>query len=158
MHAASDTLKEWLYEWNKYHPDQPLYAIKADIHHYFQSIDHAVLKTEIRKVIKDAGVLALLDRIIDHNGNMPDGVGIPVGNLTSQLFANIYLDALDQFIKHELGVLRVVQEQQETIEKQSRLIADLIATLESWEQTAGYDGAELKERVKDLQLRERQDL
>ena len=53
MHAASDTLKEWLYEWNKYHPDQPLYAIKADIHHYFQSIDHAVLKTEIRKVIKD---------------------------------------------------------------------------------------------------------
>lgn len=98
MHAASDTLKEWLYEWNKYHPDQPLYAIKADIHHYFQSIDHAVLKTEIRKVIKDAGVLALLDRIIDHNGNMPDGVGIPVGNLTSQLFANIYLDALDQFI------------------------------------------------------------
>ena len=35
---------------------------------------------------------------------MPDGVGIPVGNLTSQLFANIYLDALDQFIKHELGV------------------------------------------------------
>ena len=106
MHAASDTLKEWLYEWNKYHPDQPLYAIKADIHHYFQSIDHAVLKTEIRKVIKDAGVLALLDRIIDHNGNMPDGVGIPVGNLTSQLFANIYLDALDQFIKHELGVRR----------------------------------------------------
>ena len=104
MHAASDTLKEWLYEWNKYHPDQPLYAIKADIHHYFQSIDHAILKTEIRKVIKDARVLALLDRIIDHNGNMPDGVGIPVGNLTSQLFANIYLDALDQFIKHELGV------------------------------------------------------
>lgn len=54
--------------------------------------------------------------------------------------------------------VRVVQEQQETIEKQSRLIADLIATLESWEQTAGYDGAELKERAKDLQLRERQDL
>ena len=53
------------------------------------------------------------------------------------------------------NLLRVVQEQQETIEKQSRLIADLIATLESWEQTAGYDGAELKERAKDLQLRER---
>ena len=54
------------------------------------------------------------------------------------------------------NLLRVVQEQQETIEKQSRLIADLIATLESWEQTAGYDGEELKERAKDLQLRERQ--
>lgn len=56
------------------------------------------------------------------------------------------------------NLLRVVQEQQETIEKQNRLIADLIATLESWEQTAGYDGVELKERAKDLQLRERQDL
>ncbi len=56
------------------------------------------------------------------------------------------------------NLLRVVQEQQETIEKQSRLIADLIATLESWERTAGYDGEELKERAKDLQLRERQDL
>jgi len=56
------------------------------------------------------------------------------------------------------NLLRVVQEQQETIEKQSRLITDLIATLESWEQTAGYDGEELKERAKDLQLRERQDL
>lgn len=56
------------------------------------------------------------------------------------------------------NLLRVVQEQQETIEKQCRLIADLIATLESWEQTAGYDGEELKERAKDLQLRERQDL
>lgn len=56
------------------------------------------------------------------------------------------------------NLLRVIQEQQETIEKQSRLIADLIATLENWEQTAGYDGAELKERAENLQLRERQDL
>ena len=56
------------------------------------------------------------------------------------------------------NLLRVVQEQQETIEKQSRLIADFIASLESWEQTAGYDGAELREGAENLQLRERQDL
>lgn len=87
----------------QYHPDEPLYAIKADIHHYFQSINHDVLKAEIRKVIKDAGTLTLVDTIIDHNGNMPDGVGIPVGNLTSQLFANIYLNTLDQYVKHTLG-------------------------------------------------------
>lgn len=103
MHAVSDKLQEWLYEWRKFHPDQPLYAIKADIHHYFQSINHDVLKAEIRKVIKDAGALVLIDKIIDHNGQMPDGVGIPVGNLTSQLFANIYLNKLDQYIKHTLG-------------------------------------------------------
>ena len=55
-------------------------------------------------------------------------------------------------------LLKVVQEQQEIIERQSGLIADLVTTLESWEQTAGYDGAELKERAENLQLRERQDL
>lgn len=103
MHAASDTLKSWLYEWQRFHPDMPLYAIKADIHHYFQSINHNLLKAEIRKVIKDAGALALIDKIIEHNGQMPDGTGIPVGNLTSQLFANIYLDKLDKYIKHTLG-------------------------------------------------------
>ena len=109
MHAASDTLQNWLYEWQKFHPDEPLYAIKADIHHYFQSIDHGILKAEIRKVIKDAGVLALLDKIIDHNGNMPEGVGIPVGNLTSQLFANIYLDKLDKYVKHTLGAKQYIR-------------------------------------------------
>lgn len=109
MHAASDTLKSWLYEWQRFHPDTPLYAIKADIHHYFQSINHDVLKAEIRKVIKDAGALALIDKIIDHNGQMPDGTGIPVGNLTSQLFANIYLNKLDQYIKHTLGADRYMR-------------------------------------------------
>lgn len=104
MHAASDALQCWLYDWDKYHKDQPLYAIKADIHHYFQSITHEILKAEIRNIIKDKQALVLIERIIDHNGQMPDGVGIPVGNLTSQLFANIYLNKLDQYAKHMLGV------------------------------------------------------
>lgn len=105
IHMASDTLQRWLYEWALFHPEEHLYCIKADIHHYFQSIDHQVLKDIIRRVIKDTEKsLILIDRIIDHNGTMPDGVGIPVGNLTSQLFANIYLDELDKFVKHTLGV------------------------------------------------------
>ena len=52
-------------------------------------------------------------------------------------------------------LLKVVQEQQEIIERQSGLIADLVTTLESWEQTAGYDGAELKERALEMRIRER---
>lgn len=73
------------------------------IHHYFQSIDHETLKAEIRNLIKDEAALTLIERIIDHNGTMPDGIGIPVRNLTSQLFANTYLNILDQYIKHTLG-------------------------------------------------------
>ena len=48
-------------------------------------------------------------------------------------------------------LLQVLHEQQETIEKQSRLIAELTATLENWESVAGYDGAGLKERALNLQ-------
>ena len=55
-------------------------------------------------------------------------------------------------------LLQVLHEQQETIEKHSRLIAELTATLENWESVAGYDGAELKERALNLQKAERQDL
>lgn len=54
---------------------------------------------ELLRLANDLGYSA-----IDHNGQMPDGVGIPVGNLTSQLFANIYLNKLDQYAKHMLGV------------------------------------------------------
>lgn len=56
------------------------------------------------------------------------------------------------------SLCRVVQEQQEIIEGQSRLIADLVTVLESWEQAAGYDGTRLKERAESLGLAERQDL
>ena len=108
-HAASDQLQKWLYDWEKYHEGEELYAIKADIHAYFKSINHDKLKKEIRRVIKDENVLLLTDRIIDHNGEMPDGTGIPVGNLTSQLFANVYLDALDKYVKEVLGVKKYVR-------------------------------------------------
>ena len=45
-----------------------------------------------------------MDEIIDKNGILPDGVGIPVGNLTSQLFANVYGNRLDKFVKHVLHI------------------------------------------------------
>lgn len=102
-HEASNTLARWLYNLQVVQ-GKKIYAIKADIHHYFQSIDHKILKAEIRRYISDKVLLKILDYIIDHNGIYPPGIGIPVGNLTSQIFANVYLNILDQYIKHELGV------------------------------------------------------
>lgn len=100
-HEASETLSRWLYNLEMV-KGKKIYAIKGDIHHYFQSVSHDILKQEIRRYISDKALLKILDRIIDHNGIFPVGVGIPVGNLTSQLFANVYLNKLDQFVKHEL--------------------------------------------------------
>lgn len=77
------------------------YVLKCDIKKFFDSIDHQILLTIIQKDIKDTRVIGLIKSIlVSFHGNT--GVGIPLGNVTSQLFANIYLDALDQFVKHQL--------------------------------------------------------
>lgn len=99
-HAASETLTKWIR--NLYFEGKPLYALKADIKSYFHSVDHERLKKLLRRVIKDADALWLLDLIVDSGGE--GGRGIPVGNLTSQLFANIYLDTLDKYVKERLCV------------------------------------------------------
>ena len=79
------------------------YYLKCDIKKCFESIDHCVLKALLRKVIKDKKVLQLLDKIIIHQPPYTQvGKGLPIGNLTSQHFANIYLGELDFFIKHQL--------------------------------------------------------
>lgn len=77
------------------------YALKCDILKYFASIDHAHLKRIISRKISDRKMLGLLFEIIDSYEGV-DGRGIPLGNLTSQIFANIYLNELDQFVKSEL--------------------------------------------------------
>lgn len=103
MHAASDTLYQWMYE-TEVKQGLRMYAFKGDISKYFASIPHDKLKDENRRYIGDKKALMLMDDIIDNNGILPDGVGIPVGNLTSQLFANVYGNRLDKFIKHTLHI------------------------------------------------------
>lgn len=77
-----------------------IYCLKADISKFFASMDHDVLKGLIRQRIADTRLLAVIDDIIDsYSEPGTPGKGLPIGNLTSQLFANIYLDALDQWMK-----------------------------------------------------------
>ena len=82
-----------------------IFCLKADIKHYFQEINHEILLKIIERKIKDERVILLIKRILDNNvsGN-PSGKGMPLGNLTSQFFANVYLNELDYFVKHELKV------------------------------------------------------
>ena len=96
------------------------YVLKADIRKFFPSIDHAILKGLVARKIKDPHVLWLVDQIIDHS-NPQDPVlmwfpgddlftpterrrGLPLGNQTSQFFANVYLDPLDHFVTDRLGL------------------------------------------------------
>jgi hypothetical protein len=78
--------------------------LKLDVRKYFDSIDHDTLKTMLQRLIKDSRVLVLLRGIIDSYETNP-GKGIPIGNLTSQFFANLYLAGLDHFILEMLHPL-----------------------------------------------------
>lgn len=95
------------------------YALKLDVSRYFPTIDHAILKQQIARQIKDKKVLQLFDLLIDSSPRFNEerihyfagddlltplerAKGLPIGNLTSQFLANLYLNGLDHFIKQEL--------------------------------------------------------
>ncbi len=81
------------------------YFLKLDVHKYFDSVDHGVLKDQLRRKVKDPDLIRLLDVFIDHPVPWTEpGKGIPIGNLTSQHFANFYLSGLDHFIKEVLRI------------------------------------------------------
>jgi len=78
------------------------YVLKADIKHYFDTVDHEVMIKIIKKEISDEKVIWLIKRILDNHNSKTKGKGMPIGNLTSQFFANVYLNELDYFVKHRL--------------------------------------------------------
>jgi len=109
--------------------DRHRFVLRADIYRYFPAIDHRILKYDLRRRIACPGTLDLCDRIIDgSNPQEPVEVhypgddlltplerrrGLPIGNLTSQFFANLYLDALDHYVKEVLrapGYVRYVDD------------------------------------------------
>lgn len=82
------------------------YVLKGDIRRYFPSIDHSTLYRELRRKIADEEVLWLIRLILatknDDGLLWPSGKGIPIGNLTSQFFANIYLNRFDHWMKEDM--------------------------------------------------------
>lgn len=85
------------------------YALKADVSRYFSNINHATLKSLLRHHIGCETTLSLLDYIIDASPCDGDGRGVPLGNLLSQIFANIYLHELDRYAKHTLKAVRYMR-------------------------------------------------
>ena len=95
------------------------WAMKCDVRRYFPSIDQGLPRARVARVIGDPQVLGLIELILashvervetrwPEGGGLFDGVehrrGLPIGNLTSQFFANVYLDGFDHFVKQELRV------------------------------------------------------
>jgi retron-type reverse transcriptase len=77
------------------------WVLKCDIRKFFASIDHLILKKILKKHIYDVDILWLLEQVID---SFDSSVGLPLGNLTSQLLVNIYMNEFDHFVKRELKI------------------------------------------------------
>ena len=98
-HKAVETLQEYMRKMkNKY---GSYYILKCDVRRFFYNIDKDVLLAILSKIIKDPKLMELTKVFI--YGDLDD-VGIPIGNYTSQYFANIYMNELDQYVKQELKV------------------------------------------------------
>jgi retron-type reverse transcriptase len=77
------------------------WILKCDIRKFFASIDHVVLIGILHEYISDERIMNLLVHVIESFETSP-GVGLPLGNLTSQLFTNVYMNVFDQFMKHTM--------------------------------------------------------
>jgi retron-type reverse transcriptase len=97
-HAGADKAQQMLRQCLREHG--LVYVLKADISKYFASIDHDILLALLRKRLADSRMMAVIENIVrSYSEPQTPGKGLPIGNLTSQLFANIYMDAFDQWAK-----------------------------------------------------------
>jgi retron-type reverse transcriptase len=122
------------------------YVLQCDICKYFPSIDHTILKQQIRQRIKCPDTLWLIDIIIDNSNPQSEELihfpgdtlltplerraGLPIGNLTSQFFANVYLNGFDHFVKETLHIRHYL-----------RYVDDFLLFADDWQQLADAKGA-----------------
>ena len=99
VHKAVKKLNKYMYEYNKINRD--FYVLKCDVSKFFYSINKQRLYEILNRYVKDKAFMKLTKDLIYHDGNE---VGIPIGNYTSQYFANIYLNELDHFVKEKLKI------------------------------------------------------
>jgi len=97
-HAAMNRFRTFAYAVSK-NDTRTCWVLQCDIRKFFASVDHAVLIEIMKSYIADQRIVGLLEEVIG-SFSTTSGVGLPLGNLTSQLLVNIYMNEFDQFMKH----------------------------------------------------------
>ena len=130
-HRAADRLQYWMRQVDR-KPGPRWYYLKLDISKYFYRVHHEKLLEILSRRVKDKEMMDFIRRVVNSRaepfglpaGRTPENtppeewlydVGMPIGNLTSQLFANIYLNELDQYCKHTLKIHYYVRYQDDVI-------------------------------------------
>lgn len=104
IHMAKKQMEKWVRSYG----NKRFYVYKCDIRHFYDSIDHDILKNKLQRKITDNRFLKLVFNLIDSFESEP-GKGIPKGFYTSQWFAHFYLTELDHYIKEELHVKHYIR-------------------------------------------------
>lgn len=121
---------------------------KIDIYHFFESLDHPTLFRLLRKRIQDKRTMALIQKIISHgHSSISKERGVPIGNLTSQHFANFYLDSLDHYIVEQTPISAMVRYMDDVLifSHEKRHILDGCSMIDDFVQS------KLKLKLKDSQ-------
>jgi len=102
-HRALNRFRDFTREVSKNHT-HTCFVLKCDIKKFFASIDHLVLMKILKRHIADPDILWLINQVISSFHTADSSVGLPLGNLTSQLLSNVYMHELDMYLKQELRV------------------------------------------------------
>lgn len=102
-HKAMNRFREFSYKVSKNNTKQ-CWVLKCDIRKFFASIDQEILVNILRKHIDDTDTVWLIEKVVESFNSGIQGKGLPLGNLTSQLLVNVYMNEFDQFVKRELKI------------------------------------------------------
>ena len=132
-HRALNRLRSFAFRVSHNHT-RSCWILKCDIRKFFANIDHEVLKSILAEYISDKNILWLLDRVIDSFNSGQSGVGLPLGNLTSQLLVNIYMNKFDQFMKHKIKAKYYLRYADDFVilAENKQYLVDLIPVLEKF--------------------------
>ncbi len=98
-HIAMERFKRFIYKVSKNNTKQ-CWVLKCDVKKFFASIDHLILFRILKSYISDENILWLIVQVVRSFTGAKEGVGLPLGNLTSQLLVNVYMNEFDKYIKH----------------------------------------------------------
>jgi len=108
-HRAINRFREYARKVSRNHT-RTVWVLKCDIRKFFANINHQILGDMLKKHIKSGNTILLLSKVVKsfHTNDRPD-IGLPLGNLTSQLLVNIYMNEFDHFLKREMKVAHYVR-------------------------------------------------
>lgn len=133
-HKAIKRFREFAFKVSK-NNTRTCWILKCDIRKFFANIDHEILIKILREHIADENIMELLENVIGSFSSGKIGVGLPLGNLTSQLFVNIYMNKFDQFARHKLKAKFYIRyaddfvffsENKESLEEKVILVGDFL--------------------------------